>query len=359
MKAVLLPDYTGTNPYQRELACALERRGVDVRLVESHGPFTPLWTIREHGLPSVVHLHWLHPLFVGNGPATTIIKSIVTLVQLLALRVAGVRLVWTVHNVVEHDRTAPRVEVVARHLLGRLCHTIVCHCPSAIDAVSEVYRWPDSVGERTDVVEHGHYIDSYVNDVDRATARDRLGLDDGATVLYLGRVSEYKNVLGLVEDFCRLEDPHLNLVVAGSPVDETLATRIRAAAAADDRIRTRLEFVPAEELQVYLNAADLVATPFRQVLNSGSVLLAMSFGRAVLAPTDGCIPWVLADAGGFTYESDGPAALRDALRRALSKDLAAAGHVNYRKAETFGWDRIARKTHRIYRDAPTETRVTG
>lgn len=355
MKAVVFPDYTGTNPYQRELATSLEARGVDVRLVESHGPFTPLAAVATHGLPDVVHVHWLHPLLRGSGPATSVLKSVLTLVQLALLRVLDVRLVWTVHNVTEHEETSPRVEVVFRHLIGRICDVMITHCPAATAEVFETYRLPDDLRARSYVVEHGHYIDSYENRIDRPTARNRLALDEGQTILYFGRVSEYKNVTGLVESFRRLEDPTLNLVIAGSPADDKLGDRIRGMAAADDRIETSLEFVPEDDVQVYFNAADVVVVPFRQVLSSGSVVLAMSFGRAVLVPSAGCVPALLADAGGFTYDPDGAVPLHRELRRVLDADLESAGRANRAKAECLDWDRIARRTHRIYRDAPVET----
>ncbi|WP_242482112.1 glycosyltransferase, partial [Trichormus variabilis] len=52
-------------------------------------------------------------------------------------------------------------------------------------------------------------------------------------------------------------------------------------------------FVPSEKLQIYLNACDVVVFPYRDILTSGAVMLAMSFGRACIAPRKGCIAEVL------------------------------------------------------------------
>ena len=76
--------------------------------------------------------------------------------------------------------------------------------------------------------------------------------------------------------------------------------------------------VPDEELQLYFNACDLVALPFRQVLNSGSLLLAMSFGCPVVAPRLGSIPEVACPEGWFGYDAANPDGLRSALRAALA-----------------------------------------
>ena len=99
----------------------------------------------------------------------------------------------------------------------------------------------------------------------------------------------YKGVTELLSAFAALPDADARLVIAGKALDDAYAARVTALAAADDRVRLDLGFVPDDELQVYLRAADVVATPFLEIFTSGSVLLAMSFGKAVIAPRRGCV----------------------------------------------------------------------
>jgi glycosyltransferase involved in cell wall biosynthesis len=91
----------------------------------------------------------------------------------------------------------------------------------------------------------------------------------------------------LIGTFRALPDRDVRLVVAGRPNSSELGRAIRAAAGEDERIILRLEFVPDDDIQVYLKAADLVALPFLDVLNSASALLALSFDRPVLVPARG------------------------------------------------------------------------
>jgi glycosyltransferase involved in cell wall biosynthesis len=158
-----------------------------------------------------------------------------------------------------------------------------------------------------------------------------------------------------------------------------VARDVRAAAARDDRVSTALGFVPTSAVQTYLRAADVVALPFRTehqtLLTSGSVLLAMGFGRAVVAPRLGCVGDTLAAdtpdggtvgpeptvertvaasgsgpvrvvAGGVVYEST--AQLETALRTALDADLDRMGRRNRAHVETLGWDDIAARTAEVY-----------
>ena len=99
-------------------------------------------------------------------------------------------------------------------------------------------------------------------------------------------------------------------------------------------------------------ACDLVALPFERVLNSGSLLLAMSFGRCVVAPNVGSLPEVASHAAFFGYDVGLPNGLTFALQEALGKDdLAERGRGALEHVRTnFGWDEIARAVSRLYSD---------
>jgi glycosyltransferase involved in cell wall biosynthesis len=124
-----------------------------------------------------------------------------------------------------------------------------------------------------------------------------------------------------------------------------------AAASADPRIVLQLAFVPHAEVAALLGAADAVVTPFRSVLTSGSVILAMSYGRAIVAPALGCVPEVVDAAGAVLYEPNQPGALADALARAAASDLDAMGRHNLQVAQALDWTPIAAATKELYMDA--------
>ncbi|MFC6835026.1 glycosyltransferase family 4 protein [Halomarina ordinaria] len=350
----MYPDYSGSNSYQRQLRDGLSECGYDVRLSQCDRPFPLLEAVRENGRPDVFHIHWLHRYFVTERAPLTAVLGLRLLVELLVLKSLGVRTVWTVHNLADHERRSPRLEAAVRNLAARLCDRLVVHCESARDLIATEYHLPQRVVDRIDVVPHGHYIDSYENEVDRETARERLGFDDERVFLYFGLIRPYKNVVELIETFAAVEDADARLLVVGSPWNDTIREEILGLAARDERVRPVLEFVPDEDIQVYMNAADVTVFPFEEVLTSGTALLAMSFGRPVVAPRRGCVAELVDDEGGFAYDPSAPNALRDALRTAAAADLAGMGAYNYEKVRQFDWDSIARKTALVYRRAGTE-----
>jgi len=344
---IVTPDYTQTNPYQQLLSAALRDRGVDVTPADRHGPFLP-WEFLTPGQPDVVHFHWLHPYLLGRNAVFTFLKGFVFLVQVLLLQLLGVRVVWTAHNLTEHNPRNPRIERALKHLTVRMIDVVIVHCESVEDRLLETYWLPERYRHRLSIVPHGHYRDTYENDVSRERAREELGLDDEFTFLFFGRVCEYKNVTGLIEAFAGIDAPNARLIVAGNPRDEDIRNRVERAAACDDRVRTSLEFIPEARVQYYMNAADVVTLPFEEIVTSGSAILAMSFANPVVVPDVGCITSVVPEDGGFTYPDDGSEALAAALERTMDADLDAVGNANLAAVDQFDWARIADETADLY-----------
>jgi glycosyltransferase involved in cell wall biosynthesis len=154
----------------------------------------------------------------------------------------------------------------------------------------------------------------------------------------------------LIAAFRAAELPGARLVIAGRPADPEADRLVAAAAAGCATIAYRPGFVPDDELQVLMRAADVVVLPFRDVLTSGSVVLAMSFGRAVIAPALGCIPETVAAGHELLYPADD----RNGLRRALAaaarhrSELGAVGAANFRRAADDTWDAVAERTAAAY-----------
>lgn len=361
VNVLFIPDYTLRNPYQRELATALAKRGVTVTMSNGVGKLPILGAIRLHGKPDVLHLHWTHRLLIGGGRAKSVMKSLWFVAELLIVKLLGVRIVWTVHNLLEHDDPRgpghPEIELFFHRILVRLYDQLIVHSWFARDAAIRTYHLRGPLENKVNVIAHGHYIHSYKNEVGREQARRKLKLDEEAVVfLYFGQIRRYKGVFGLVDQFRKLEDPRVRLLIVGDPANDAERLKLAQHCQGDSRIKSRLQFIPDEEIQLYMNAADVVVLPFRDMLTSATVLLAMSFGRAIVAPRLGYIDEVLDEEGGFLYDPSDRHGLLKALSQALTADVAAMGQRNYAKAQCFDWDGIAEQTHEAYLMSPKDSR---
>ena len=354
MKVLFLPDYSAANAYQRALSDALAAVDVTVAADPTRArrilPVTE--ALRRHGRPDVIHVHWTEPYIAGGGSRVSRVKAWRTLLELRLARRAGAALVWTAHDLFRHDRREDPGELDFMRSLFTLCDRVIVHCSAAADVLLETLGVGETGRGKLAIIPHGHYIGAYPDAVTRAEARERLSLPSSARVIsFVGWVRSYKGVWELLEAFHGIVAPDARLVIAGEAVDGAYAARLTAAARADERVLLSIGFVPDDELQLYLRAADVVAAPFLEIFTSGSVLLGMSFGRAVIAPRRGCVTDVLDERGGILYDADDPQGLEGALRVALESDTEAMGQHNAASLTRFDWDRVAEATRKVYEAA--------
>jgi len=348
MRTVLCVPGAAENPYQQLLARALEPHGYRLRIA-------PLsWRIERRAGESLVHLHWLAPLFSDPRPVRTALKLALFRRGLERLKRRGVPLVWTVHNLHEHERRHPRLERELQRWLAREAAVLVVHGPSAAERVRRELELPPS--KEIAVVPHGHYIGAYGEVPTRSEARRRLGLDREAPIaLFLGQIRGHKGVLPLLEAFerpCadRARARALRLVIAGRAHPPELEEELRSRAARIDGLDLRLGFVPDGEIATHVAACDLFVLPHREVLTSGSAVLAMSLGRACIAPRTGCFLELLGDEGAFLFDPERENGLAEALGQALAGRARweEMGRRNLAAIRPFGWDRVAALTAALY-----------
>ena len=348
---VHLPFYY-SNPYQGALMENLEAQGH--KTIKGGGGGTFFGTALRTWKPDIMHFHWLHPYLAGEGTGGKIKRALTLLAQLNVLRARGARLVWTAHNIQAHESANPALErALTRLFIGR-CDAVIAHCEAAkAEIVKTLGVRPDKVW----VVPHGNYIGAYPNEVSREQARAEFGYAPDELVFgFVGQIRPYKGVLELIDAFEQLQSAtgqKVRLLIAGKPLDEAAGEAIAARIGSNAAVRFDAGFVPDERLQFYLGACDVVTFPYRDVLTSGAVLLAMSYERACLAPRLGCIAEALGETGGFLYDPGAPDALLEAMQLAIEKraELPAMGAANLARARKWSWQYVAQRTNEVYRYA--------
>jgi glycosyltransferase involved in cell wall biosynthesis len=346
---IFLPDYTDGNPYQANLADALDEEVA----FAGDGKFFPiLRAVRSNEDVSVVHFHWLHAyIFVESSALKTLAQLILTVLQLLVLRLHNISMVWSVHNVMSHESPYPSLERWFRHAFIRFgfCDALFIHCKAVEDSIIEEYNLSEDVREQVQLIPHGHYLNNYENEISQEEARSELGIKRDETVfLYFGRIRPYKGVSYLMDVFSYIEASNSRLLIVGSPTNESIKNIVQKKSAGDDRITTVLDYVPDEDIQYYMNASDCVVLPFNEITTSGSAVLAMSFSKAIIIPERGCVPEQLDEEGSLIYPPDSEDGLRTALTEALNRDLMSMGKYNEQLVRQYDWEDIAETTTQVY-----------
>jgi glycosyltransferase involved in cell wall biosynthesis len=141
------------------------------------------------------------------------------------------------------------------------------------------------------IVPHGHYRGAIPSEMSAEKARELLGIPSACRVmLFFGRVSGYKNVPHLIRTFCQSTNEDWRLCVVGNMSSDITMNDLTEAAGGDSRVLLRIEWVSTEDIQMHFRSADLVVLPFREITNSGSVLLTMSFNTPLLTVAQGALP---------------------------------------------------------------------
>ncbi len=342
-----LPPQLPTSPYLDQLYAPMAALGVDVRRDRP-----------RYGLPAlllgrgarILHLHFFDELTQRPSWAATAVRSLLFVTLLALLRLCGVRLVWTAHNLEPHEQHHSGWSFLVYRLVARWSDTVIAHSQAARALLEARYgRLPRCV-----VIPHGSYVGLYGPPRDRAASRVELGLPAaGPVLLNVGALRPYKNIEQLIDVFATLPlETRGTLLIAGAAKSQAYDEKLHRRAVAVPGVELRAIYIPDEELPTYLAAADLVVLPYRRLLTSGILLWALSYARPVVAPAFGPVRELVQDGhAGFLFAPSDDDAMRAALARALAHpDLPALGAAGLAIAQEFTWPKIAARTAQVYRE---------
>ncbi|KQY23221.1 hypothetical protein ASD16_11720 [Cellulomonas sp. Root485] len=254
---------------------------------------------------------------------------------LLLLGIAKIRrvtIIWTVHNLDDHDSVRPRLSRAARAALTTGVDAL--HYLSSSARCEAESRWPRLASRPAIVTLHGDYR-TVVSRISHEEARSRLDIDLGSRLLgFVGKIRPYKGVDTLVSAFAEVRDPRAHLLVAGEVSPEVGSWSI-----AGERTSTILRRLSQDEIDAVISACDLLVLPYARVTNSGSAVLALSLGRPILVPEIGALPELAAVVGPDWVKTYSGSLDGACLERALEWASADRDEAGPDLAE-LDWDRI-------------------
>ena len=332
------------NPYVRLLQDALCKLGISCSIADGLSPrLVRSW----RGMADVLHLHWLELLYASPSLARSVRLLAAVLGGLVLAKAEGCKVIYTVHNLDPHDQPFAVLDRIANRVLFALADAIHVHDQEAKLSVARAY----GRRERTYVVPHGSYIGAYPNNCTRQEARRRLELADNAFVyLFLGQIRRYKGIEDLVAAFGQLADDACQLVIAGNVHDPAYGAALAQLVHGQTGIHTWFQYVPDAEVQYFMNACDVCVLPYRSVTTSGAAILALSFGRPIIAPALGGFIELAADGRGILYDPAATAGLLHALQQARLMGMGEAGQKALAWAREHEWRTLAPSFASMYTD---------
>src|SRR5919197_3632787 len=364
MRVQIVDPSAFTPPYDRSLAAALARVGVNVELVTSRFVYGPVpaaegyeaselfyrlatrrwpWTRGRRAVKLAEHVPDMLRLAHHARAADLMHYQWLTLEPLDAWLLPRARpRVLTAHNVLSHEHQLGQAS--ARRRLLRSMDAVVVHSQHGAEQAAVGGADPS----RVRVIPHGAF-DYLTRQRQELPLPDELAHVARKVVLFFGLVREYKGVDLLLRAF-RLVEHDAELWVVGAPrIDMARLHEL-----AGPRVRFVERFVPDPEIPAYFRRADLVVLPYRDIDQSGVLYTALAFGK----------PLVLSARGGFVELAErhgaarlGPpgdeealaAALEDLLTDDAARAELAAAAVRA-AAGPYSWDTVAERTLALYRE---------
>jgi len=310
MDIIFNPPVNTENQYIRLLVDELRTKGYRIH---------PLDTIfsgyRHFRSIKLVHLNWFEN--IDDGSFFTTLRSFLRkLTVLTVVRLSGKPLVWTLHNRASHEKGAAFYSRILMRLLVRWSDVVIIHSAQS-EAVLAAYG--AKVRGRAAYVPHPNFIGVYGNAVASLPRAD-----SPLQLLFIGMVKPYKNLELLIDAVGTFGD-RVQLTIAGKAIDEGYQRKLVDRAARVGNVTLLPYFVPDGKLTRLLGQADAVVLPYdlASSLNSGTAILAFSYGKTVICPEIGTI----SDLGShkadtFCYRYDTAGQHEKALTQQIDRALA-------------------------------------
>lgn len=205
-------------------------------------------------------------------------------------------------------------------------------------------------------IPHGHYMD-FVENATMEESRRFLGIpNDKKVILFFGQIKKVKGVDVLIKAMRLVADKYQDAycIIAGKVWKDEFEIYQKLIDDLDlnNCVRTDIKYIPDEDIKYYFNAADIVALPYRQIYQSGVVLLACAYEKPIIATTEGEFLNVIKDKEtGLLVASNDHIALAEAVIWYLKNPENADKYAKACKQDLsvrLSWDTIAEQIKKIY-----------
>jgi len=300
----------------------------------------------------IVHYHFINSIagFKTKYKIKLLLSSIKFLVDVYLIKyLLHTKIIWTVNNMYSHELFFPRLEKFIRRHFAKKADILIAHCNEAKKKVQKEFIIPPN---KIFMIPHGNYLTAYNNEISKERAREILSLSKNQLVfLHFGNIRPYKGIDRIIEDFSHLKnDGNIKLLIVGKSINKEIEDLLITKAKGNTNIKFKFERIPNNDVQIYMNASDIIVASYHKILTSGTVILAMSFGIPFIAPRLGCIPEISNENDAFLYNPKEKNGLLNSLQKAIDnkEKLNVIGQNNLNSIRKFDWNKIAKKTKKVY-----------
>lgn len=288
--------------------------------------------------PDYIHFDWETSYYYRRSLWMTLINIPFFVLQVYVARyIFNCKIVWTPHNIFPHDSRYLKIHKFCRIFFARNTKWIRLFSNLSLEGAINEFKCDK---KKIKVIPEGSYVGYYPNKISRIEARRFLNIDSTKMVLlYTGFIKPYKGIDNLIRCFKKTFSSDTILIIAGKVMNFDYFQSLKKSLSENIMLVDR--YIENDELQFFFNAADVVTLPFKKIENSGSVILAMSFKKAVIAPAMGVLIERLKFQSGLLYKESLEQSF-EVLKQLKIRELEAMGEKNFCELSKYSWTDFAK-----------------
>jgi len=305
----------------------------------------------------IVHLHWIEAIFRGPpydaGMSKCIFRSLIYMFAMIGIKyVLRKKIVITLHNIKPHEIIYPRLEEFMFKFSINIADAVIVHNNYSKDKAIDFYKLNNNNIKKMNIIPHGNFISYFKNNISKKKARKVLNIpEDKFVLLFFGQIRPetrgIEDLLKVLEDIFN-ENKNFFVILAGV-CNKSLRKQLYIFSNKfKENSLIRLEFIPDDDIQIYMNAADVGILPFKRISTSGSLFLQMSFKKPVIVSDLEPIKELLGDDYPLYCDPDNKESLKRAILNARGIDLEKISEKVYKIAESYDWGKISKMTIEVY-----------
>jgi glycosyltransferase involved in cell wall biosynthesis len=232
----------------------------------------------------IIHFNWIENLDYGSNIKYyfSFFKKIIIL---SALRILNKKIVWTMNNKISHESKNRLFDILIIKFIIGISNKI--HILSNISAQVIKNYYKNVNDKNIFYIPHGNYIPNIKHYNPKKP-------DGKIKFVFFFLLRPYKNMELLIDVFNSLQnftDIDFELEITGSGASDEYIKKLMHLADVNNKIVFHFDYIDNDKLNAVIQSSDIAILPFNKIsaLNSGSIILAFSNKRTVIAPLIGTL----------------------------------------------------------------------
>lgn len=192
----------------------------------------------------------------------------------------NVRIISYFHNRRPHDSRFSLIDKTLIRYINTAADRIIILCEGSRKYADDLFV--RNAEEKMICIPHPNYVGSYPDDTERS---EQVSDTDKLRILFFGRVMPYKNIEMIIRAATDLKDEPVTFTITGNASEEYKYELLKKAYGVNNLVLD-LRYIDDQDVSKIIRDSDLLLLPYAgSILNSGTAILAFSYGKTVIIPS--------------------------------------------------------------------------